>query len=99
MEVESDGELLVTVARSKSYDLVIGKMEMSSQEVIGEVSVPVQLLLQRMEREDRDFDGMVYTTKPIDLDLLNHGQKVGKLTMAFESKTLPDLVKVDMEKA
>merc|ERR1712012_1428644 len=56
---------------------------------IGEISLPVPQILQRLKVEDRDADGIMYATPVIQFDVRSEGRHVGFLFLSFETQTAP----------
>jgi len=93
MEVSPHEEVCVSVVCNQQYDLVVAQLALSSRNV-GEVCVPVGSVLPRLEREDRDIDGLIYVTPSISFDLLKEGVKTGRAELSFETKQPPQSQKV-----
>merc|ERR1719379_467540 len=61
---------------------------MTSQRM-GEVCFPVASVLPKLRMEDRDVDGMIYTTQIVPFDAVEGGKNVGRIYLSFETKTPP----------
>jgi len=90
LEVGPDDEINVTVTCNKSYNLVLAAMEMAPQ-VLGDAVFRVSQVWHKMEAEDRYIDGLMHVTPSIGFDVVLNGKKVGKIHIAFEAKTVPEM--------
>mmetsp|Transcript_44070 Transcript_44070/g.104280 ORF Transcript_44070/g.104280 Transcript_44070/m.104280 type:complete len:206 (+) Transcript_44070:91-708(+) len=92
IEAVWEDEALICLSSSHQYDLGIAAVSLASH-TVGEVCFPLSSLLMRFRMEDRDIDGIVYTTGTIPLDLVKDGRKVGRANIAFETKQAPPIQK------
>mmetsp|Transcript_103275 Transcript_103275/g.267029 ORF Transcript_103275/g.267029 Transcript_103275/m.267029 type:complete len:200 (+) Transcript_103275:86-685(+) len=88
LEVSPEDEVSIAIVCNQQYDLVVAALSLAAK-IVGEVCVPVASVLPQLKMEDRDIDGMVYATPSIGFDLIKDGAKVGKATVAFETKQPP----------
>mmetsp|Transcript_13021 Transcript_13021/g.23945 ORF Transcript_13021/g.23945 Transcript_13021/m.23945 type:complete len:206 (-) Transcript_13021:129-746(-) len=92
IEAVWEDEALISISSSKQYDLGVAAVSLGSN-TVGEACFPLSSLLMRFRMEDRDIDGIVYTTGVIPLDLVKDGRKVGRANVAFETKQPPPVQK------
>mmetsp|Transcript_136665 Transcript_136665/g.237666 ORF Transcript_136665/g.237666 Transcript_136665/m.237666 type:complete len:223 (-) Transcript_136665:84-752(-) len=94
LEVSPDEEVSITVFRTQQVNLGVAALEFSSN-CVGEVAFPVSSVLPRLKAEDRDIDGLMYTTQIIAFDILKEGAKTGRLYISMETKSPPPAGDVD----
>jgi hypothetical protein len=90
--VETTDELSLVASCSKKYDLYVAAVSLDSQR-LGENCFPVAGILPRLRAEDRDEDGLVYTTPTIPFDVMQNGRVAGRVYLSFETLTPPPSLK------
>jgi len=81
-------EISVFVCSSTKYNLYVASVSWISQR-IGEVCLPVSQLMGRLKLEDRDSDGLIYTTPVLNFDVVQEGRCTGRVYLSFETRTAP----------
>jgi len=81
-------EISVFVSCSTKYNLYVASVSWISQR-IGEVCLPVSQLMGRLKLEDRDSDGLIYTTPVLNFDVVQEGRCTGRVYLSFETRTAP----------
>lgn len=88
LEVSEDLEACIAVQCHNRYDFVVAAVSLASY-TVGEACFPLASLLSRLRMEDRDIDGIMYTTPSTAFDLFKDGAKVGRAHVSFETKQPP----------
>eukprot|EP00419_Tripos_fusus_P024933 CAMPEP_0172710446 /NCGR_PEP_ID=MMETSP1074-20121228/55666_1 /TAXON_ID=2916 /ORGANISM="Ceratium fusus, Strain PA161109" /LENGTH=191 /DNA_ID=CAMNT_0013533849 /DNA_START=9 /DNA_END=584 /DNA_ORIENTATION=+ len=88
VEVSDKDEVLISMCCPQKMDLGVAAVSLSARQA-GDVCVPVASVLPQLQPESRDFDGLVYTTPKIFLDLHKDGAKTGRAMLSFETKQVP----------
>lgn len=88
LEVCPGDEACIAVNCNQQYNLVVAQVALASH-CIGETCIPVSKIMPQLRMEDRDIDGLVYTTPSVTFDLLRDGIKVGRGVLSFETKQPP----------
>jgi len=86
--VNVDDEMCLFVSSSTRYNLYVASISLTSQRK-GEFCIPVAAVLPKLKMEDRDAEGMVYTTPVIGFDVVMGGRVTGRVFLSFETKTPP----------
>jgi len=86
-------EISVFVSCSTKYNLYVASVSWISQR-IGEVCLPVSKIMGRLKLEDRDSDGLIYTTPVLNFDVVQEGRCTGRVYLSFETRTAPPVQKL-----
>jgi len=88
LEVSSDEEITISVGFSQQYDLVLAAVEMGAT-LVGEICFPVSSVLPKLKAEEREMDGLIYTTQVMGFDVLNKGAKTGRVYVSMDTRHPP----------
>lgn len=88
LEAGLDEDVTIAVKVSQEYDLLFAALALNTDELC-EVSFPMACVLPRLKMEDRDVEGLIYTTEPVRFDLSKDGRRVGRACVSFETRTPP----------
>merc|ERR1712129_79602 len=81
-------EMSIFVCCSTKYNLYVASVSWISQR-IGEVCLPISQVMRRLKLEDRDCDGLIYTTPVLNFDVVQEGRCTGRVYLSFETRTAP----------
>lgn len=84
--VNTNEEITIFVSSCTQYNLYVASVSLNSRR-LGEISFPVAQLLTRLKGEDRDTEGIIYTTPVLDFDVVQEGRRAGRVHLSFETKT------------
>mmetsp|Transcript_12068 Transcript_12068/g.28339 ORF Transcript_12068/g.28339 Transcript_12068/m.28339 type:complete len:192 (+) Transcript_12068:74-649(+) len=87
-EVTAKDEALISVMCSQQYNLGIAALALSDNK-LGELCIHVASVLPQLQAEEREFEGVLYTTPKISFDFHKDGAKVGRMVLSFRSKQPP----------
>jgi len=88
IEVSNKDDALITMCCPQKMQLGVAAVSLSARHG-GDVCVPIASVLPQLQPESRDFDGLVYATPKIFLDLHKDGAKTGRALLSFETKQVP----------
>jgi hypothetical protein len=88
VEVSTQDEILLDVTCTTNYDLWIASLALSTRH-IGESGFPVFAVAPCLKPEDRDAEGIVYSTPVIPIDVTQKGRVTGRVHMSFETSQPP----------
>jgi len=88
LEVVPSDEVSVAAYCSTKYDFLLASVQLTSSKV-GEACFPVSSVLPRLQPEDRDTDGMLWSTPVIPFDVLQDGNATATVYLSFETTQAP----------
>eukprot|EP00931_Biecheleriopsis_adriatica_P107356 TRINITY_DN81700_c0_g1_i1.p1 TRINITY_DN81700_c0_g1~~TRINITY_DN81700_c0_g1_i1.p1 ORF type:complete len:222 (+),score=47.37 TRINITY_DN81700_c0_g1_i1:79-744(+) len=88
LEVIPGDEVSLAVYSSTKYDFWLAAVQLTSTK-IGEACFPVSSVMPRLNPEDRDADGIVYTTPVIPFDVRDDGDTTARMYLSFETTQAP----------
>mmetsp|Transcript_15687 Transcript_15687/g.36660 ORF Transcript_15687/g.36660 Transcript_15687/m.36660 type:complete len:247 (-) Transcript_15687:45-785(-) len=91
--VNTSDEITVSVACSTKYNLYVASISLMSRRM-GEFCFPVASILSQLKVEDRDAEGLTYTTPVVHFDVIQNGRCTGRVHLSFETKTTPPSHKI-----
>eukprot|EP00439_Symbiodinium_sp_Y106_P054569 s2123_g7.t1 len=88
LEVVPTDEVFVAVSSSTKYDFWLASVQLTSTK-IGEACFPVFSVIPRLRQEDRDEDGMVWSSPIIPFDVRDDGTTTARTYLSFETTQAP----------
>mmetsp|Transcript_37447 Transcript_37447/g.69847 ORF Transcript_37447/g.69847 Transcript_37447/m.69847 type:complete len:221 (-) Transcript_37447:43-705(-) len=88
LEVAPNDEIFVAVSCSTKYDFWLASVQLTSTK-IGEACFPVFSVLPHLRQEDRDEDGLVWSSPIIPFDVRDDGTSSARTYLSFETTQAP----------
>ncbi|CAE7589477.1 unnamed protein product [Symbiodinium pilosum] len=88
LEVVPTDEVFIAVSSSTKYDFWLASVQLTSTK-IGEACFPVFSVLPRLKQEDRDEDGIIWSSPIIPFDVRDEGITSARTYISFETSQAP----------
>ena len=88
LEVVPSDEIFIAVSSSTKYDFWLASVQLTNTK-IGEACFPVFSVMPRLKPEDRDEDGIVWSSPIIPFDVREDGVTTARTYLSFETMQAP----------
>lgn len=89
MEVLTTDEVVLDLKSCTRYELWLATFTLTASKRIGQACFPVLAVLPRLKPEDRDEDGIVYSTPHLPFDVVHEGRITARMYLSFETSQAP----------